>query len=170
MIKKVVLVIASNEFQQDEYRDTHEVLSQAGVQVITASDKMGLAVAHDGSTVPVDMLVEDVQPAAYDGIFLIGGRGAKLLDTPIMYKLLNETMAIGKAYGAICISPRILAKALVLRGKKATCWDADHLAQPVFDAGQVIFVHEPVVVDGNVVTANGPRAAHGFGQAMLQVL
>lgn len=172
MTKKVVLLIASKGFQQDEYHDTYKVLVKAGVHLTTASDKKGEAIAHDGSTVHVDTVIEEIQPALYDGIFLIGGRGAvklKCLDTPVVYKLLNETMALQKAYGAICISPRILAQAHVLEGKRATCWDDDHLTQALFDAHKVTFVHEPVVIDGKIVTANGPLAAHDFGQAILKV-
>lgn len=173
MNKKVVLVVASNGYQQEEYNETYKALIKAGVQVTTASDKSGVATAHDGSTVKVDVLLDALSVAAFDGIFLIGGRGAmkgKCLDTPLMYRLLNEAYALQKPYGAICVSPRILAQAQVLRGKKATAWDGDGETQGVFDAGSVHFVHEPVVVDGHVVTANGPQAAAAFGQAILTVL
>ena len=171
MTKKVALVVANSGFQQDEYHGTYNALVKAGVHVTIASDKKGEAVAHDGSTVHVDMVIDDVKPAAVDGIFLIGGRGAlKHLDTPVMHKLLNEAMATGKAYGAICISPRILAKAQVLKGKKATCWDGDGLAKEVLEAQGVIFVNEPVVTDGKIITANGPLAATEFGQAIVKLL
>lgn len=173
MTKKVVLVVASKGYQQEEYNETYKVLLKAGVHVTTASDKLGQAVAHDGSTVLIDVSLDALQPALFDGIFLIGGRGAtknKCLDTPLMYRILNEAFSLGKAYGAICVSPRILAHAQVLRGKKATCWDDDGGTKEVFDEGAVTFVHEPVVVDGKVVTANSPLAAHAFGQAILTVL
>lgn len=173
MDKKVVLVVASNGYQQEEYNETCKALIKAGVNVTTASDKSGMAMAHDGSTVKVDLSLDALTVAAFDGIFLIGGRGAmkgKCLDTPLVHRLLNEAYALGKAYGAICVSPRILAEAQVLRGKRATAWDGDSLTQGVFNAGSVTFVHEPVVVDGNVVTANGPQAASAFGQAILTVL
>ncbi len=171
MTKKVALVVASSGFQQDEYHGTYNALVKAGIHVTTVSDKKGEAVASDGSTVHVDMVIDDVKSAAVDGIFLIGGRGAlKHLDTPVMHKILNEVMATDKAYGAICISPRTLAHAQVLKGKKATCWDGDNLAKEALETQGVIFVNEPVVTDGKVVTANGPLAATEFGQAIVKVL
>lgn len=173
MTKKVVLVVASKGFQQEEYNETYKVLLKAGIEVTTASDKLGLAVAHDGSTVQVDVSLDTLQPSQFDGIFLIGGRGAmkdKCLDSPVMYRILNEAFALGKAYGAICISPRILAQAQVLRGKKATCWNDDHGVQEVFAQGGVTFVSESVVVDGKIVTANGPQAAAAFGNAIVTVV
>ena len=171
MTKKVVLLVASNGFQQDEYHETYKALVKAGIQVTTASDKQGKAVAHDGSTVQIDCLMSAIVPALYDGLFLIGGRGAlTCLDTPLVYKVLNEMVAVQKPYGAICISPRILAKAQVLQGKRATCWDGDQQAQAVFKEHGVTFVHEHVVIDGKVVTADGPLAAPAFGQAIATVV
>ncbi len=173
MTKKIALLVASKGYQQDEYNETYKVLIKAGVAVVTVSDKLGDAVAHDGSTTRVDMTVEQVQPTQFDGLFLVGGRGAmrgKCLDTPAVYKVLNEFFALGKPYGAICVSPRILAQAEVLRGKKATGWDDDGLVDQIFKDHDVTFVHDAVVVDGNVVTANGPQAAHAFGQAIVSVL
>ena len=167
MTKKVVLVVASTGFQHDEYHHTYDALVKAGIRVTTASDKKGQATAHDGSTVHVDVALDDVQIALCDGIFLIGGRGAlRFLDTPVVYRLFNEALVTAKSYGAICIAPRILAKAQVLCGKKATCWDDDHATQAIFDEHQVTFIHEPVVVDGKIITANGPLAATAFGQAI----
>ncbi len=173
MTKKIALVVASKGYQQDEYNETYKVLIKAGVTVVTVSDKLGDAVAHDGSTTRVDMTIDQVQPALFDGLFLIGGRGAmrgKCLDTPVVSKLLNEFLTLNKPYGAICVSPRILAQAEVLRNKKATAWNDDGLTEQVFADHGVIFVHDAVVVDGNVVTANGPQAAQAFGQAILTVL
>lgn len=171
MPKKIVLVIASNGFQQEEYHETYKVLVKAGFHVTTASDKQGHATAHDGTTVIIDSLIDDIVSTVYDGVFLIGGRGAlKFLNTPLVHKLLNELFCLSKPYGAICIAPRILAQAFVLRHKKATCWDGDDQAAIVLKKYEVEFVNEPVVVDGNVITANGPLAAQAFGQAIAALV
>ena len=73
---------------------------------------------------------------------------------------------------AICIAPEILAKAGVLKEKKATVWSSS------IDQGPVEFlenegaehVEEPVVVDGKIITGNGPEAATEFGQKIVEVL
>jgi putative intracellular protease/amidase len=38
------------------------------------------------------------------------------------------------------------------------------------EKGGAVFVDRPVVVSGNVVTANGPPAAREFGKALAGVL
>ena len=72
--------------------------------------------------------------------------------------------------GAICIAPRILAKAGVLKNVHATGWDGDGELQRVFDTYGVIRVEESVVMDGVVVTAHGPAAARDFGKKIIEVL
>lgn len=171
MSKKILFVIASEGFQPVEYGDAKKVLEAAGHQVITVSDKTGIAVAKDGSTTIVDLLIKEVELLNYDGLFFIGGPGAlEHLDNENSYKLLREWQKTGKPYGAICISPRILAKAGVLKNKKATGWDNDGELAGILSAHGAEYVRESVVVDGNVVTANGPSAAREWGEKINGVL
>lgn len=171
MTKKVVLVVASKGFQEKEYHDTKEILQASDIAVITASDKPGNAVDHQGSAVPVDCTLTELQPSQYDAVFLIGGSGAlTFLDNQVMYKVLNELFALEKMYGAICIAPRILAKAGVISGKKVACWDGDGQTEELFKKHGVVFSQDEVVVDGNIITANGPDAAHDFGEAIVKKL
>jgi len=171
MSKKVVLVIASRGYQEREYNETKKVLEDAGVEVLTASDVVDFATGHMGNRVKVGLSLKSINPALYAGVFIIGGPGAlECLDTDAMYQVLSEFFAVQKPYGAICVSPRILSKAQVLRGKKATCWNGDEKAQEVFDIGDATLVEGPLVVDGTIVTADGPDAAEAFGEAILSVI
>jgi len=170
-MKKVLLVVAHVDFQPKEYFDTKAALEQAGLEVVTASNLLGEATAKDGTKIPVAQVLESVDPTNFDGIFLIGGPGAlEHLDNQETNRVLNECMIAQKPYGAICISPRILAKAHVLVGKKSTGWDGDQKLAEIFAQNNVEYVREPVVVDGIVVTANGPEAARAFGEAIVTVL
>jgi protease I len=38
------------------------------------------------------------------------------------------------------------------------------------EKGGAVFVDQPVVVSGRIVTANGPAAARDFGKALVEVL
>ncbi|MBA2307564.1 DJ-1/PfpI family protein [Candidatus Dependentiae bacterium] len=167
----IILLVAHEGYQQIEYGVTAEILKSSNVKVLTASDQDGYATAKDSSSTTVDLTVNHINPTLYDGLFLIGGPGAlEWLNTPIVHDLLEQMMALKKPYGAICISSRILAEANVLGGKKATGWDDDNALEDIFKAHAVIYEKQPVVTDGNVVTAVGPTAAQGFAQAILQVL
>ena len=171
MAKKVLLLIAGQEFQPVEYGTTKKVLEDNGIEVVTGSDVAGQAYGTDGEVVHVNMVLEEIDVDLFDGVFLIGGAGApKHLDNGDVYNIVRTADREGKAYGAICLSPRILARAGVLSGKKATGWDGDDGLEEVFDKHDVEYVKEHVVVDGKLVTADGPKAAEAFGKAIVAVL
>lgn len=193
LMKTVLLIIAFKGYQPVEYGHTREVLEKAGIKVVVGSTELGTAQAlpskkhahvcdDPGCTkiaaqypayaqVNVDVLVSAANPEEYDGVFLIGGPGAlEFLDNEIVYALMRKAAKTGKIVGAICISPRILAKAGLLQEKKATGWDGDNKLAGVFKEYKVMRVKKPVVVDGKIITADGPGAAIAFGEAIVQCI
>lgn len=166
----VVFIIAAQGYQPVEYRTPKKILEAAGIKVITASNALGTATAADGSTDQVDILVQDINPAQHNGVFIVGGPGAlENLDTTTVHHALQKFMKASKPYGAICIAPRILARAGVLQHKKATGWDEDGELELIFKESGVTYIKQPVVTDGNVVTATDPRAAEEYGKALIKL-
>jgi protease I len=171
MAKKVLFVVAHEGYQQIEYGEPKKLLETAGIKVITASNAPGFAIAKDGSTTAVDVLIKNVNVADYDGIFFIGGPGAlEHLDNQDSYILIKAIAGTKKPLGAICISTRILAKAGVLTQRKATGWDGDHKLAELFKEYDVEYVKQGVVIDGHIITAVGPHAALEFGKAIINLL
>lgn len=168
----VLLVIASEGFQQIEYGVTKQVLQDSGFTVVTASDKSGIATAKDGSTTHVDVTLDHIGINNYAGIFFIGGPGAlECLDNNTSYKILQEAFYLHKPIGAICIATRILAKAGVMRDKYATGWNEDGLLNALYAEHNVTYLpEEKVVVESNMITATDPSAAEQFGEKIVELL
>jgi len=76
----------------------------------------------------------------------------------------------GKVTAAVCIAPMILAKAGILKGKKATVWDGDLEQSAYFKKNGIDYTGSEVTVDGKIVTGNGPNAAKAFGEAVAKLL
>jgi protease I len=170
-MKKVLFIIAHTGYQPAEYGVPKQACLDAGFEVVTASDASGVATAKDNSTTEVDVVLSDVDAKEYDGIFMIGGSGAlKHLDVQETNRIFNEAMLHNMPYGAICISPRILAKAHVLIDKKATGWNGDGELEQIFAQNNVQYIQKAVVVDENIITASGPEAAEEFGNAIVALL
>jgi len=172
IIGKVLVVIASQGFQDIEYSQTREVLEENGGQVVVASSQK-LAQGKFGAKVEVDKLIDEVELREYDGLIFIGGPGAlEYIDDLRVHKLIEEAVSQNKILGAICIAPEILAKAGVLRGKKATVWSSPFDREPIkfLEENGAIFVDEEIVIDGKIITANGPGAAKKFGLAIVKQL
>lgn len=170
--KKVVLIVASEGYQPLEYEITKNELEANDIEVLTASDRAGGAVATDGSTTPVDFTIDQLNVGSYHGIFFIGGSGAlDCLDHSTSYHLIAQAKDRKVPYGAICIATRILAKAGGLTGKKATGWDGDHALEVIYKLNGVTYEEgKEMVVDGLVVTAAGPKSAKEFSQGIIRVL
>ena len=167
------MIVAFRDFRDAEYFVPKEVLENAGVKVKTASNKKGLAIGADGGDVEVDLSISEINPADFDAVVFVGGPGAlENLDNEDSYKVAKETISQNKVLASICISAVILAKAGVLRGKKATVWSSTMDRGPVriLEENGAIYQDKPVAVDGKIVTANGPAAAREFGKAIVEVL
>jgi protease I len=173
MAKPIVLVLASNGFQPIEYSDTRAALEEAGYTVTLVSDRAGKTVDAAGNAGPeVTLTFDSISATDYDGVFIIGGAGAqKLMNDATLHKVMKDARDGGLLWGAICISPRILCKAGLLDNKKVTGWGFQEFKTiAAQQCPSAMVLNEPVVVDGKLVTANGPSAAKEFGQKIIDLL
>lgn len=168
MLKTIALIVAHAGYQPIEYGIPKKIFQEAGYKVITVSDKAGKAKAADGSTTTVDVVLKDFDPSDVEAVVFIGGGGAlEHLDNNVSYRLIQKAVMANKVVAAICISPRILAKAGALVSHTATGWDEDGLLKGIFDKHGVIYQKASVIRDKRVVTAQGPMAAAEFAHEIL---
>jgi protease I len=166
--KKAVLIIAKEIFRDEELFDTQKALEAAGVQTVVASSKLGTCTGKLGATAEATMLVSDISADNFDAIVYVGGGGsAEFFGNPDALALAKDAAAKGKILAAICIAPRTLANAGLLKGIKATCFESERGALIKLGAD---FQDVPVARDGNIITASGPHAAAEFGHAIAQAL
>jgi protease I len=164
--KKVLMVVPPDNFQDEEYDRLRRILEFNGITVKCASTHLGTLRGVKGTTVKSDVTVDDVKYYDYDAIIFVGGDGAKrLFDEEKVTKLAKD--AEYKVLGAISTAPGILAKAGVLKGKKATC--SVSVAGTLRDR-EATYTGQPVQVDDKIVTASGSQYAEQFGNAVLEVL
>jgi protease I len=166
--KKVLFIIAPNDFRDEEYLYPREILEEEGVNARVASKSMDEACGMLGAVVEPDLLLSEVEVSEYDGIVFIGGIGARLYwNDEDALGICREAVDEGKILSAICIAPVILANAGVLEGVKATVWpsEKDRLVKR-----GAIYTGKKVEVDGKIITANGPNSARDFGKKILEIL
>ena len=171
--RRVVIIISFEDFRDAEYFITRETLERVGIKVRTASNKKGVAIGADGGELNVNLLISNIKVADFDGVVFVGGPGClKNLDNESSYNLIKEVVAQNKVLASICISPIILAKSGVLEGKKATVWSSKLNKKPVkiLKKHRALYRVDSVVVDGKIITANGPLAAYKFGEAIIETL
>ena len=165
---KAVLIIAFENFRDEEYAEPKAVLEKAGVEVTTASSKLGMAKGKLGMSAKVDILLKDVKASDYDAVLFVGGSGSYgYYDDPTAHKLARETVKEGKILGAICAAPGILSHAGLLKGKKATATPSE---VDLIKQSGAIYTNTGVVADEKLITADGPQSAKAWGEAILKAL
>lgn len=166
--KKAVLIIGSQNFQDEELYGTKRVLDAAQVQTAIASTRTGAIQGVLGNMAEASIPVNRLKVDNYDAIIFIGGLGAaEYASNPTVMNMVRETVRKGKIIAAIGVAPTILANANVLAGTRATSYisERDRLIQ----AGATYTVFA-VQRDRSIITATGPQAAVQFGRAIVEAL
>ena len=165
MPKKVLVIIAREGFQDHELAGVSSALKAADYQIVLGSTRTGPCTGKFGSAEQAEIGLRDVKVEDYDRVVFIGGPGAAtLVENDDAKAIAMATVAAGKILGAICIAPTILARAGVLKGKKATVWDSGGEQVGILTASGATYTGEKVTVDGKILTGNGPMAAEEFGK------
>lgn len=169
--KTVLMVIAPENFRDEELAEPKAILEGAGATVTVASTKAGACKGMLGATVTPDSTIASESASRYDAVVVIGGNGspAHLWGNAPLHQILRDAKQANKVIGGICLSGAALARAGVLAGKHATVWRTDASVAEM-RKGNAKLEESPVVVDGKVVTANGPAAATDFGRKLVQLL
>lgn len=168
MDKNAVMVIAPENFRDEEYETPRRLLEEAGVRVTLASSSMDPATGKLGSIVQPDLLLEDIRTWEYDCLVFVGGGGASVyFDDERAFSLARRAVEDGLVVGAICIAPHILAKAGLLDGVKATVFESEI---DVLEEHGALYTGADVESDSRIVTARGPEVAGEFGRTLVEVL
>lgn len=166
--KKVLVVVAAANFQDDEFAGPYNLLPKLGATIKVACSRKDKAIGKYGRQITPDFALADCKSGDYDAIVFIGGPGAsEYFTNPAALALARDAAAGGKVLGAICIAPGILANAGVLKGKKATVFPS---AEDMLIRGGAALAGKDVVVDGKIVTAAGPQVAREFAEELAKLL
>jgi len=163
-----VLVPIADGTEELEAVTIIDVLRRAGARVTVASVGALQVTASRGVKIVADCLVADCIGQVYDLIVLPGGMpGAEnLRDSKELEALLKGQRDQGRMYGAICASPAVVLHTHgLLSRKRATCYPtfAGKMPEAAVTTGRV-------VVDGQVITSQGPGTALEFSLKLASLL
>lgn len=166
--KKVAMIIAPNNFRDEELFVPKEILEKSGAKVFVVSKDVSEARGMLGGRAKVEIDLKDLNVDDFDAIVFVGGTGASIyFDDKKALEIAKRAFEKNKVLAAICIAPSILANAGVLEGKRATAFPSEE--ENLKEKG-AIYTDEDVTVDGKIVTAKGPFAAEKFGREIARLL
>lgn len=165
---RVLMVVGSRNFRDEEYFEPRQVFEGAAMEVVTASSREGPVRGALGGWARADRFLAAVRAEDHDAVVFVGGDGAReFAESRTAWRLAQRALEQGRVLAAICMAPLILARAGLLRERRVTAWPG--VRDEVARAGAVV-VDDPVVVDERLVTADGPQSARQFAEAVLRVL
>lgn len=175
-----VLIMSTDGFEDSELYAPRQSLLDAGVRVTLASpgaapirgtvyDAQTGHAPDSSETITPDLLIAQVDAAAYDALLLPGGvvNPDKLRLDARAIDVIRTFHAAGKPVAAICHGPWLLVEADVLRGRRATGWYS--IRTDLRNAGALVEDAE-VVVDGNLITSRMPGDIPAFTRALMDAL
>jgi protease I len=166
--KKVVMIIASKNFRDEEYLEPKKILTEAGATVVTASSSLSQATGMLGAKVKPDILISDLNPDDYDAVIFVGGSGSdEYWENSVAHNIARKAIEKNKIVSAICIAPVTLANAGLLAGKKVTAFPS---VQGQISKSGAKYTGRPVEQDGKIITGSGPEAARQFGETIKKAL
>ncbi len=168
-----VLVPLAEGCEELEAVTVIDLLRRAGIEVISAGLEQGSIKASRGMVLVPDMTLDqalDSAQADYDMVVLPGGLpGADHLNNDSrIQKLITEMNQQQRYVAAICAAPKVLARAGLLNGRKATAYPG--VLQALAVPGLSIQQETAVVVDEKVITSRGPGTAMNFALTLIEIL
>ncbi|WP_308652416.1 DJ-1 family glyoxalase III [uncultured Anaerococcus sp.] len=147
-----------------------DYLRRAGVEIdmVSTTGSKNLRTSH-GVRYQADFLLEEINPADYDGVYIPGGTsGAESLrDNEKVIEIIKDFDKANKLIAAICAGPIVLDKAGVLANKKATSFPT--IKAELENVGEYID-DEIVVTDGNITTGRGAAVTNYLALRLVEII
>lgn len=179
-MQKRILILLSNGFEVMEAACFTEVFGWASIYGDTHFDQLSVGFRSPvrttfGFDVLPEKLLHEINVDDFDALVIPGGFGdagfyEDALSEPFLDVIRNFDMRQAPI-AAVCVSALSLAAAGVLKGKRATVYhQIGGTRKAELERYGAVFVDEPLVIDGHLMTSTGPGTAIELAFKLLECL
>jgi len=163
-MKKVLIPLAEG-FEEIEALATADILKRAGLEVVIAGFPGTIVKGRSDIKVITEKRIDDVDYRDFDCLVLHGGNPGyiNLGKSKKVVEIINDFDRQKKLIAAICAAPSILAKQGVLDNRRATIFPGMEREVPRPRSAKV-------VVDGHIITSQGPGTTIDFALEIIKNL
>ncbi|WP_447978254.1 type 1 glutamine amidotransferase domain-containing protein [Candidatus Nitrospira bockiana] len=165
-----VAILVTDGFEHSELVEPRRALEEAGATTRTVAPHEGRiqGMRHDEKTetVPVDMTLDQADPAQFDAVLLPGGalNADALRVEPRAQAFIRTIHQGGKPIAVICHGPWLLVSAGLVKGRTLTSY---HTIQDDIRNAGGRWEDREVVRDGNWVSSRKPSDIPAFTRELL---
>lgn len=167
---KRVAILAEEGFEDSELTEPLRAMKDADAKVtIVGSGSRDVYTGKRGkATIRVDSSADSLNASEFDAVIVPGGYAPDRMRLhQSMIDFVRKAFDSGKIIAAICHGPQLLISADMIRGRRMTSWPS--IAIDLRNAGAE-WVDEPLVRDGNLITARKPSDLPRFNKAIIAAL
>ncbi len=161
---KVIMIRAPQYYCDEELFHIRAALAKKNVGLVVASTTTAEALGERlGVKIKPDITIHEVDMKEFVGIVIGSGTGCKesLWQDENLRKIVKLAYAQNKFVAAGCNAPVVLARAGILKERRATVFPNNENIMELKNAAAV-YKNEPVVVDGNIITSRDLMALKDF--------
>ncbi len=160
------LVPIANGSEEMEAVIIIDTLRRAEWDVTVAGLTPGIIDASRGVKLVADADWGTIDPMDFDVLLLPGGFGGTMAfcEHAGVQQAIRDFDAAEKPFGCICAAALALNKAGVLEGRSFTCYPGVEQKLPA----DIQPLDAAVVIDGNLITSQGPGTAFEFALALIE--
>ena len=170
LTNRTIAVLMADGFEMAEYTVPVNVLRMAGASITVISLRRGrirgVNLHEPAHRVHADLTIDNASEADFDALFVPGGfiNPDLLRQSELARKFVSSFERAKKPIATLCHGPWVLTSSGLLKGRALTSWPG--IRDDVVNAGG-IWLDQPVVRDGNLLTSRGPQDFAQFVPALL---
>lgn len=165
-----VVILVEEDFEDSELMEPMRAMKDAGARVfiVGSGSKKSYKGKRGTATITADTTADKVTADEFDALIIPGGYAPdKMRLHQPMIDLVRKAHDEGKIIAAVCHGPQLLISADIVRGRRIT--SCPSVAVDLKNAG-AIWVDEPVVRDGNIITSRKPADLPKFSKTIIEAL
>jgi protease I len=165
---KKVAIFLETYYEDPEFWYPYYRLIEAGAEVVVIAPEVGEYKSKVGYPAASDLAARDAQAEQFDAVIIPGGYSPDYMRRSVeMINFLKKSHSLGKIIAAICHGPWMLISIDSLKERKATSYFS--IKDDMVNAG-AIFIDQPVVRDGNIITSRVPSDLPSFCREIIDAL
>jgi 4-methyl-5(b-hydroxyethyl)-thiazole monophosphate biosynthesis len=164
-----ILIVVASGAEELETLAVADILVRAGQDVVVAGAADTWFRGSRNLPMGADIALDEVLDDTFDCVYLPGGmRQAEFCrDDPRVQRLIKAQLASGRLLAIICASPIALLPQGLAKGRQLTCFPG---LRATVEPAAAAWRDEAVVVDGNLITSQGPGTAIALGLRLAERL
>jgi 4-methyl-5(b-hydroxyethyl)-thiazole monophosphate biosynthesis len=162
----LIALFIADGFEEVEAITVADFLRRAGLDVRLVGLTGKRVTGSHNITVETDILIDGV-PSIPEALIIPGGPGSEnIANNKKCLEIIQSVYKKGGLIAAICAAPAVvLYPSGILKGKKVTSYP--EYKDTFQDA---VYVDERVVVDGRIITSQGPGTSAEFALKIVEIL